>query len=99
MTTQVLEAKDMARKAAEGRDKPIGPLLVKNLYRLKFADIVVRSGEIATLVSEKTGKPISRQRVSQLMNAVRVEPETLEMLAKGLGVKVAELLRDEEVIL
>jgi hypothetical protein len=88
------EAEHMARKGLELPDKPIGPLLVANLFRLGYADIVVRSAEVAKLVTEKTGRRITRQRVSALMNAVRVEPETIELLAQGLGVKAAELIKD-----
>ncbi len=83
----------MPRNTPPPDDTPVGPLLVRNLHRLGYADIVVRSAEIARLVSEKTGKSISRQRVAQLMNAVRVEPETIELLAKGLGVKASELTK------
>lgn len=97
MTSLLIEELAVARKESEVGDKPIGPLLVKNLFRLGYADIVVRSAEVSRLVSERTGKSITRQRVSALMNAVRVEPETIELLAKGLGVKPAELLRDDEV--
>jgi hypothetical protein len=99
MTTQVLEAKDMAKKSAAGRDKAMGPIIARNLYRLGYGEMNVKSGEVAAKVSEKTGKPISRQRISQMMNAARIEPDTIEMLAKGLGVKVSELLREDDVIL
>jgi uncharacterized protein YneF (UPF0154 family) len=83
----------MARKEFEVVEEPIGPQLMINLLRLGFADIVVRSSELANLVSEKTGKTMSRQRISQMMNAVRVEPETIETLAKALGVKPSELVK------
>src|SRR4051812_42153404 len=97
MTSELLEAELMAPKNVESKDKPIGPRLVNNLFRLGFADIVVRSAEIARLVEKKTGKGMTRQRISAMMNAVRVESETVELLAKGLGVKPADLLRDVEV--
>lgn len=87
----------MARKEFEVGDDPIGPLLVLNLFRLGFADIVVRSSEIARLVSEKTGKSMTRQRIAAMTNAVRVEPGTIEQLAKGLGVKPSELVRKAKV--
>lgn len=96
MTPLLLEAEPVARKEIEIGDKPVGPRLVKNLFELGYADIVVRSAEIARIVSERTGKKLTRQRISALMNAVRVEPETIELLAKGLGVKPADLLKDDE---
>ena len=97
MTTDLLGAELMAIKDVKGESKPIGPLLVRNLYRLGFADMVVRSAEIARRIEAKTGKPMSRQRISAMMNAVNVDPETIELLAKGIGVKPAELLRDTTI--
>jgi hypothetical protein len=94
MTTALHETDLMAPRDVEAEAKPIGPTLAKNLYRLGFADLVVRSAEIARLVEKKTGKTMTRQRISALMNAVRVEPKTIELLAKAIGVKPAELLRD-----
>jgi hypothetical protein len=96
MTPLLLEAELVARKEIEIDERPVGPRLVKNLFKLGYADIVVRSAEIARIVSERTGRKLTRQRVSALMNAVRVEPETIELLAKGLGVKPADLLKDDE---
>jgi hypothetical protein len=94
VSIELLEAEPMALKDLEGDPKAVGPMLVKNLFRLGFADIVVRSAEIARLVEKKTGKTMTRQRISAMMNAVRVEPETIELLAKAIGVKPAELLKD-----
>jgi uncharacterized protein YneF (UPF0154 family) len=85
----------MARKTRDRGDMPIGPLLVKNLYRLGYADLVVRSAELSRLV-ERTGHKMSRQRIAQMMNAVRVEDETIAVLAKAIGVKPSELLRSDE---
>lgn len=87
--------KSVARppESVSGGHVPIAFLIVNNLLRLGFADIVVRSSELSALVAEKTGKPVSRQRISAIMNAVRVEPETIEAIAKGIGVKPAELTR------
>lgn len=87
----------MARKEFEAADDPIGPLIMVNLLRLGHADIVVRASELSRLVAEKTGKSMSRQRISAMMNAVRVEPETIEALAKGLGVKPSELTKKTRV--
>ena len=87
----------MARKKVEPdpNPKPIGPILARNLERLGYVDKVIRVGEIAEKVRAKSSKGFSRQRMSQILNAVRVENETLELIAKGLGVKVADLTRDD----
>lgn len=75
--------------------KPVGPILIRNLHRLGFADIAVRCGEIAERVAKKTGKKVSRQRISAITKAAHIEPDTLKWLAKGLGVSPKELTRDE----
>ncbi|WP_422930129.1 helix-turn-helix domain-containing protein [Singulisphaera sp. PoT] len=85
----------MARKKV-AVDEPIGPLLAQNLYRLGYGDIVIRSADIARLVAQKTGESFSRQRVSSILNAVRVEPETIELLASALGVSPDELTKKQE---
>ena len=81
----------MAKKLSN--PEPMGPVLAENLVRLGYADVVVRSAEIARMVSEATGRSMSRQRVSALLNAVRVEPSTIELIAKGLGVDPSELTK------
>ena len=82
----------MARPKAAS-DPAIGPLLAWNLYRHGHADIVVRASDLSELVREKTGKSMTRQRISALMNAVRVEPETIAILAQAIGVDPVELTR------
>ena len=84
----------MAKKKIE-TDEPIGPRLAANLYRLGYGDVVIRHAEIARLVSEKSGQSFSRQRVATILNAVRVEPETIELIAKAIGVKSDELTRGD----
>lgn len=86
----------MAHKSFEAPDKPIGPLMLKNLLKVGLAEIVAKSSAISRLVEEKTGKKMSRQRVSALMNAVNVEPETIALIAKAAGMKPSELLRDDD---
>lgn len=83
------EAVAMPRKA----EAPIGPVLAENLLRLGYADIFVRSSELARLVAEKTGRTMSRQRISAIMNAVRVDPDTVATLAEAIGVRPEELTR------
>lgn len=74
-------------------DEPIGPILKANLIRLGFAETTVKVKTVADLIAKKTGRPMSRQRISNLLNAVKVHPKTIETLAKGLGVKTEELTR------
>jgi hypothetical protein len=94
MTSALLEVEIMAAKSFKSDSPPMGRLLARNLFRLGKADIVVRSTEIARDVSAATGSPMSRQRISALMNATYIEPETIEMIAKALKVKPAELLKE-----
>ena len=84
-------------KARKTVDEPVGPLMAKHLFRLGYADIVVRSTELSRLVSEKTGRSMTRQRISAMMNAVRVEPETVALIAQAIGVKPGELTKPVEV--
>ena len=83
----------MSRPKAPEYDPPIGPILAENFIRLGYSERVIKTSEIARLVTEKTGKSMSRQRVANLLNAVRVNPETIEVLAQGLGVNPKELTR------
>ncbi len=92
MCVSVVEGRGVAKKKVE-TDEAMGPVLAENLYRLGYGDIVIRHAEVARKVAEDTGREFSRQRVAAILNAVRVEPETVEMLAKAIGVKPAELLR------
>jgi xanthine dehydrogenase iron-sulfur cluster and FAD-binding subunit A len=78
---------------AEERSLPDGTILKENLLRLGFYEKVIRTTEIAQKVKENTGKSMSRQRVANLLNAIRINPETIQTLAKGLGVKPEELTR------
>ena len=97
MTTALTKAKIMARKKVVPGNKPIGPILAKNLYRLGLADIVVRTTEVAELIAKETGRRITRQRISAIVNAVKVEQETIDLIAKAIGVDPSELTRDVEV--
>jgi transcriptional regulator with XRE-family HTH domain len=70
-----------------------GAVLFDNLVRLGYGQTEYKTAEIAKLVGERTEKKMSRQRVSAILNAVRVTPETIATLAKALRVKPAELTR------
>lgn len=83
----------MARKKAAPPTQPQGTLLARNLVRLGYGGVVVKHADVARKVAEATGKPMSRQRIAALTNAIRIEPETLETLASALGVKPADLLQ------
>ena len=83
----------MARPKAQSSDLAAGSVLTDNLIRLGYAETVVRTTEIARIVSERTGKSVSRQRIANLLNAVRINPETIKLIADGLGVKPEELMR------
>jgi len=76
-----------------GNDAPIGPILAANFARLGYSETVTKTSEVARLVSENSGRKITRQRISNLLNAVRVNQETLDMIAKGLGVNPKELVK------
>lgn len=97
MTTTMLEAEPMARKTADdmigSKDAPIGPTLAANLHRLGWATLAVKSSELSELVNTKTKKKMTRQRISSMMNAVRVERETIEAIAKAIGVKASDLTK------
>lgn len=83
----------MARKAVGSADEAIGPILAENLARLGYAEMVVKTADVARKVSEHTGKPMSRQRIAAILNAVRVTDDTIQMLADALGVKPSDLTR------
>lgn len=74
--------------------KPIGPILAENLARLGYGRYVINAAEVAKLVAEKTGKPISRQRIAQIVNAVNVSDETIALLSMALEVDPSELTRE-----
>jgi hypothetical protein len=88
----LLDAAMPRRKPSDG-ETPAGTILAENLIRLGYADTVIRATEIANLVTKKTGKNMSRQRVANLLNAINISPETIKMIAEGLGVKPEELTR------
>jgi helix-turn-helix protein len=83
----------MAKSKPKPEDRPMGSVLTENLIRLGYADTVVRTTEVARLVTEKTGHKMSRQRIANLLNAINVRPETIAIIAKALGVKPSELTK------
>lgn len=92
MATVVLEGFQMARRSVKPGE-PIGPIIAQNLYRLGYADIVVRSTELSRLISENTGRSMSRQRVAAVMNSVNVDPDTIATIADAIGVDPSELTK------
>jgi hypothetical protein len=83
----------MPRRNVLREEPPDGTVLAENLIRLGYAETVVKTTEIARIVSEKTGRPMSRQRVANLLNAINISAETIKTLAAGLGVDPSELTK------
>jgi len=77
------------------RRVPMGETLEKNLVRLGWASTKVRVSEIAKAVEDRTGKSVTKQRISGLLNAIFIESKTIKWLAEGLGVKPEELTKEE----
>lgn len=79
-------------------DPPIGELIAANLVRLGYSEVRVRVQvtKISDLIRAKTGRVLSRQRVSAILNSRRVNPGTVEMIAAAVGVSPDELLRRPE---
>jgi hypothetical protein len=73
----------------------IGPIIEKTLIRLGHSRRVVELTEVCRLIKVRTGRTISRQRLAAIFKARSVEERTIEMIAKGVGVSPAELLREE----
>lgn len=73
---------------------PMGMVLKHNLRRLGLTEETVKTAEIARRVEAKTKRTITRQRISQLVNAIYIEPATIAWLAEGLGVKPEDLTRE-----
>jgi hypothetical protein len=90
-------AKKAATKAQYVPTWPMGPVILANLYRLGYADVRPRATKLSELVTEAGGS-MSNKRISAIVNAARVEPQTVAWLAKAIGVKPAELLREVEVV-
>jgi hypothetical protein len=76
---------------------PMGVILKGNLIRLGHVAVTVPATDIANAISKLTGKSVSRQRISAMLSAPNIEHETLEQLAKAIGVKADELTRDVEL--
>jgi hypothetical protein len=73
----------------------VGPEYTAECERLGFIKHKLRLGEIAALIRGKNGKPWARQRLTGIINSVRVEQATIDAIAKGLGVKPSELTRED----
>lgn len=75
-------------------DLPVcdGTVLAEGLIRLGFVRQTVAMAEVAEIVSERTGKPLTRQRLSTLLNSIRISPDTIKMIAGALEVDPSELM-------
>lgn len=76
---------DAGRKIRLDDGVHMGQMLYEMLHENGYTESTVA----VSAVAEKVG--LSRQRVSALLNARRIMPETLERIAKALGVPVKEL--------
>lgn len=81
------------RPKRRGAAPPMGRVLLENLQRFGYAELVIRATDLAKLINEKTGKKMSRQRIAALPNAIRINPETFGPIAEALGVDPSELMR------
>jgi len=71
----------------------LGPLIARGLIRLGYAEpTAVRLTEVARVVTEATGRPLSKQRLAAILKADSITPETLEWIAGGLGLTPQELI-------
>lgn len=70
----------------------MGAILRENLIRLAYYEDVIKTKEIAKLVTERTGKSMSRQRIANLLNSVHITDATLETIAKALKVEPSDLI-------
>ena len=81
------------KSTPEPLPEPIGPLLATALAHAGYAERVIRLADVATLIRQKTGRSVSRQRVAQWLNAVRLNRETVTLLAQALGMSLEDLIR------
>lgn len=90
---ELLEIDAMARPKPAGDDIPDGQLMTENLIRLGYSETTVKTAEVARLVTENAERPMTRQRVSALLNSRRISPAMWQAVADGIGVDVKELRR------
>lgn len=93
MTTIIGSDAIGVRPKRRGTEPPMGQVLLENLQRFGYAELVIRATDLAKLINEKTDKKISRQRIAALPNAIRINPETIGPIAEALGVDPSELMR------
>jgi hypothetical protein len=71
----------------------VGSIIKQTLINMGYVEEpAVKLTEVARIVTEKTDKNLSKQRLKAILEADRVSAETLNWLARGLGISVAELV-------
>jgi hypothetical protein len=89
-----LAEEEMAKKRpASAPQGAMSEILRHNAARLGWTETVIPYSAIAKAIQEKTGKTISRQRVATMFSSHNISDESLELLAKGMGVSVKDLIR------
>lgn len=82
----------MASRAKQGMDQVgDGPALAAGLCRLGYGRLVVDSALVSRVVLARTGHAMSRQRISALVNSVKITAKTIAVLAAALEVDPGEL--------
>jgi hypothetical protein len=80
----------------KGSDTHMGRIIAQALWTMGYVNppkpATLKVAEAARDIAERTGRNMDRRRLGQIIDAERVEPETLEWLAEGLGLTVAELV-------
>lgn len=71
----------------------MGRVIEKSLISLGYVEPAkVKLTEAAKVITERTGRNLSKQRLKAILKADNLTPDTLEWLARGLDVSVAELM-------
>jgi hypothetical protein len=73
--------------------REVEEILATQLPLARAARIRVHVGRVAAIVRRNTGQPFSAGKLSKMLNSVRVNPKDVGLLAAGLEVEPAELLR------
>lgn len=84
----------MAKKRPESiGGGSVGNLIKHTLINMGYVEEpAVKLTEVSRIVTEKTGRNLSKQRLKAILEAERLAPDTLDWLALGLGISVAELV-------
>lgn len=71
----------------------MGKVIEKTLLALGYVEPAkVKLTEVCRDIERRSGQKISKQRLAAILKAETLEPKTIENLAEGLGITVAELM-------